>query len=91
MQEITLEDFVTVDILKGQEGFSKALRVRVPLNYVQFAETGELYVKFLPPPYNKDDVDLLRSFIQNKETVPPDSWPMFQCAFVAVSGEYSIL
>lgn len=89
METIVLKAFTHVDVFSEQTGLSKPLRVCVPTNYIDIFDHG-IFVRLLQPPYTKDDLDTLRSFIQNKETSPPETWPSFQCTFAATSGEYML-
>lgn len=77
--------FEIVKIFDVRPEFRKP--VIVPTEYLSIIQGSNLkYVRYLPPPYNSDDIECIRSFVQDCVLPIPDNWVDYKCITKAYAG-----
>lgn len=77
-------------VTRGRQPLQKAVDI-VPVKWISFDQkSGKCMTKFLPPPYEDEDCELLHTLVENLAD-PPETWPTYPIRFKGRASEYMIL
>ena len=71
--------------VENTEGFKDKGIIIVPSSYLIFQD-DEVHVRYLEPPFTKNDFDFINDMVKSKAQVP-ESWSTFHCTLHSLSSK----